>query len=216
MKIGAAGQAYRLLQTFESIPQDQNDPGNEAAISPSIWRLSGQHIQDDIEVDVQDGQRVITLSHQAFGYAEPLLAEIEGVRGRYFSKRLHHAVVRFATNGGKNRDALERILNERFGVSVRVPDYVELTHSTTDEDAGRFTEFKNEELVALVSMFEEFPRGMHVTPRFELPGAASGRYVAPPVPGCSRRCVDRVGLYRVHGKSVQRWRICQYPSADHP
>ena len=28
-------------------------------------------------------------------HATPLLAEIDGVRGRYFSKRLHRAVVRF-------------------------------------------------------------------------------------------------------------------------
>ena len=161
----SAGQAYRLLQTFESIPQASNDLYAETpTVPPSLWRLSDQHIQNDIEVSLQDGQKIVTLSLEAFAYAEPLLAEIDGVRGRFFSKRLHHAVVRFVTDGGENREALERILQERFGVRLNVPDYTELTRNTTKEHAGRFAEFKNEELLAIASMFEEFPTGMHNTP----------------------------------------------------
>ena len=95
------------------------------------------------------------------------VAEIEGVRGRFFSKRLHHAVVRFVTDSGTNRYALERILQERYAVSINVPDYSELTRHTTGEHAGRFSMFKNEELLALVSMFEEYPRGMHRVPGLE-------------------------------------------------
>ena len=82
------GEAYRLLQTFESIPQDKNNVSDEIPnVSPSLWQLSDQHIQNDIEIRIQDGQKIITLSREAFVYADPLLAEIEGVRGRYFSKR---------------------------------------------------------------------------------------------------------------------------------
>ena len=44
------------------------------------------------------------------------------------------------------------------------PDYTELTRHTTGEHASRFTEFKNEELMAIVSMLEEFPQGMLKTP----------------------------------------------------
>ena len=88
------GHAYRLLKTFETIPQETNyfyaeSPG----VASSIWSLSSRHIQDDIEVNYRDGQRIVTIAEEAFVHAEPLLAEIEGVRGRYFSKRLHHAVV---------------------------------------------------------------------------------------------------------------------------
>ena len=92
------------------------------------------------------------------------MAEIEGVRGRFFSKRLHRAVVRFVTDNGADRYALERILQERYTVSLNVPDYRELTKYTTGEDAGRFMPFKNEELMALASMLEEFPQGMRHTP----------------------------------------------------
>ena len=100
----------------------------------------------------------------AFVHATPLLAEIEGVQGRYFSKRLHRAVVRFVTDDGADRYALERILRERYAVSINIPDYSELTRYTTGEHAGRFSEFKNEELMALVSMLEEFPQGMYKIP----------------------------------------------------
>ena len=160
-----AEQAYRLLQTFESVPQLSNDPYKETLEVPSsLWQLTDQHIQNDIEIRIQDGQKIVTLSREAFTYADPLLAEIEGVRGRFFSKRLHQAVVRYVTDNGRDRDALKQILENRYGVSIDVPDYTELTRRTTREDAGRFGEFKNEELMALVSMFEEFPQGMLTTP----------------------------------------------------
>lgn len=159
------GHAYRLLQTFESIPQETNNLyAGSPGVASSIWRLSDRHIQDDISVEYQDGQRIVTIAEAAFVYATPLLAEIEGVRGRYFSKRLHHAVVRFVTDNGVDRYALERILQERYAVSINIPDYTELTQYTTGEHARRFSEFKNEELIALVSMLEEFPSGMLKTP----------------------------------------------------
>ena len=162
------GHAYRLLQTFESIPQGTNNPYAESpGVASSIWRLSDRHIQDDISVEYRDGQRIVAIAEATFVHAEPLLAKIEGIRGRYFSKRLHHAVVRFVTDNGADRYALERILQERYAVSINIPDYNELTRHTTGEHAGRFSTFKNEELIALVSMLEEFPSGMLKTPGFK-------------------------------------------------
>ncbi|RKU16871.1 hypothetical protein C6500_16740 [Candidatus Poribacteria bacterium] len=162
------GHAYRLLQTFESIPQETNNPYAESpGVASSVWRLSSRHIQDDISMEFRSGQRLVTIAEEAFVHATPLLAEVEGVRGRYFSKRLHHAVVRFVTDDGTDRYALERILQERYAVRINIPDYSELTRHTTGEHAGRFSEFKNEELIALVSMLEEFPSGMIKTPRLK-------------------------------------------------
>ena len=156
--------AHRLLETFESIPQLANYLGNaEPNVPASMWMLSHQHIQDDIRIEYHGEVRIITISADAFVYATPLLAEIEGVQGRYFSKRLHHAVVRFVTDNGEDRQAIRRILRERFAVSIDVPDYVELTRYITGEHGGRFAEFKNKELIALISMFEELPSGMHKT-----------------------------------------------------
>ena len=156
-----AGNAYRLLKTFETIPQDVNDLYASPTVPASLWRLTDSHIQDDITFEFKNRQNTVTIAAAAFTNADPLLAEIDGVRGRFFSKRLHHAVVRFVTDDGTDRDALERILQERYAVSINVPDYTELTRATTSEHAGRFTTFKNEEIIALATMFEEYPQGMH-------------------------------------------------------
>ena len=161
----SGAHAYKLLQTFESIPQEKNILYDKNPRVPiSLWKLSDRHIQNDIEIEFQDGTKIVTIAADAFTYANPLLAEIEGLRGRYFSKRLHRAVVRFVTDGGTNRYAIKQILKKRYDVSIDVPDYTELTRHTTVEHAGRFTEFKNEELMALMSMLEEFPKGMLKTP----------------------------------------------------
>ena len=155
----SAGHAYRLFLTFESIPQ-QTDP----KLPASVWRLSNRHLPNDIEIEYRGEERIVTVAEEAFVYAAPLLAEIDGLRGRYFSKRLHRAVVRFVTDDGTDRRAIDRILEQRYAVSVRVPDYTELTRHTTREGAESFSEFKNEELIAILSMLEEFPEGMLKTP----------------------------------------------------
>ncbi len=151
------GHAYRLLQTFESIPQKTNRAGYEVRdVSPSIWRLSNLHIQDDIGISFEGEAKIVTISKYAFSYAEPILAEIEGVRGRFFSKRLHRAVVRYVSNHGEDIDAINHILHDRYNVSLRIHDYQELT----GEPAAHFQMFASDELMAITSMFEEFPSGM--------------------------------------------------------
>ena len=157
--------AYRLLETFESIPQASNSLYDEIPrLEPSLWQLSNRHILNDIDIEYRYEQRVVTISTDVFVHATPLLAEIDGVKGRYFSKRLHRAVVRVVTDNGADRRALDRILEKRYAVSVNVPDHTELTKNTTREHAGRFDDFKNEELLAIVSMLEEYPSGMLKTP----------------------------------------------------
>ena len=164
-----ASEAVKLFQTFGSIPQRQgsyNDPRpiGEREVEPSIWRLTDHHLHNDIEIEYHNGIKIVTLAKAAFVYATPFSAKIDGIRGKYFSKRLHRAVVRYVTDNGANRSALEWILRERYAVSTRIGDYTELTRHTTQEHAGRFQDFKDEELIAIASMFEEFPSGMHKTP----------------------------------------------------
>ena len=158
----SSGNAYRLLQTFESIPQQINALYSpEPTVPYTLWKLTNRHVQGDIEIDTSDRQTIVTISEEAFTYADPRLVEIEGVEGRFFSKRLHHAVVRFVTDDGRDRHAIEYIMNTRYGISLNVTDYTELTRHTTGEHAARFTTFKDEEVLDLVNMFEEFPTGMH-------------------------------------------------------
>ena len=190
------GHAYRLLQTFESILPVANDPRHLIIYPPpSLWRLSNLHIQNDIEVESQGDQKIVTVAKTSFEYATPLLAEIEGIRGRYFSKRLHRAVVRFVTDNGANRYTLEQILQERYAVSINIPDYSELTRHTTREHAGRFSTFKNEELLALISMFEEFPRGMHRVLGLKLSCQTLRRHPSSDTSHRGRSCMDRCWLH---------------------
>ena len=160
-----AAYAHRLVQIFESIPQTENGIrfGRQDVLT-SVWILTDRHVHNDIEIEWHGEVRIVTIAADAFTYATPLLAEIKGVRGRYFSKRLHRAVVRFVTDNGADRRAINKILHNRYNVSISVRDYTKLTQHTTGEDAGRFMEFKNEELMALLSMLEEYPSGMLKTP----------------------------------------------------
>ncbi len=164
-----AREAAQLLTIFNSIPQKHysytdTTPLLERDLIPSMWKISDLHIHNDISIEYHNEMKIITVSRDAFTYATPLLVKIEGIRGRYYSKRLHRAIVRFATDNGANRQALEQILQFRYAVSVHIPDYTELTRNTTKEHSGRFQDFTSEELIYIASMFEEYPTGMHKTP----------------------------------------------------
>ena len=74
------------------------------------------------------------------------MATVDGKKGRYFSNRLHHAVLRFVTDNGEDSGKVNEILKNRYGVSVSIPDYVALT----GEQASRFQAFKGWELIAIM------------------------------------------------------------------
>ena len=57
--------------------------------------------------------------------------------------------------------AVEKILTERFGVSINPPDYEALTSGTTVEQSSRFQAFHSEEILKIINMFEEMPSGFH-------------------------------------------------------
>ena len=155
-------KAYLLLKTLNDMPTALNYFYQD--LRPSYWILSAAHITHDIQFGIEvKGVKFVTIAADAFSYANPLMAKIDGVRGRFFSKRLHRAIVRYVTDNGKNWLTKE-LLKLRYGVSVDIPDYVELTKNTTGEHAGRFDQFKPEELVAIISMLEEYPSGMVSTP----------------------------------------------------
>ena len=154
-------KAYLLLKTLNDMPTVLY---NYKGFRPSYWILSDAHITHDIQFGIEvKGLKFVTIASEAFSYANPLMAKIDGVRGRFFSKRLHRAIVRYITDNGKSWLTKE-LLKLRYGVSVDIPDYVELTKHTTGEHAGRFDRFKPEELVAIISMLEEYPSGMVSTP----------------------------------------------------
>ena len=57
---------------------------------------------------------------------------------------------------------LRQILEQRYAVSVRIPNYTELTFHTTDEHVGCFQEFKDRKRITIVLMLEKFPEKMRI------------------------------------------------------
>ena len=155
--------AWRMLTTMRAIPQETRYLEGEQSLPSSRWLLTPEHLPNDIQVTRRGGETTVRVSAAAFVNAERRVAKVEGKRGVWFSKRLHHALVRYVTDDGRNESAYERIFQERFGVSTWVGDYVALTASTTGEDAGMFQKFHPREIIALLNAFEEFPSGMHKT-----------------------------------------------------
>ena len=159
--------AYRLLETMKAVPQERRDAYAGQTRPPSRWLLSTEYIEHDIEIiRHDDGSRSVLVSQAAFVNASPRVASVDGKRGIWFSQRLHHAVVRWVTDNGQDEAAYEKILKDRFGLTTQVDDYYALTAPTGHETAARFQPFHAEEMVQIINMLEEMPRGMHKVPGF--------------------------------------------------
>ena len=153
--------AYRILETMKSIPQLTRNSYKEQVLTPSKWQITQDFLQDDITISETNGHKTVTISSAAFANATPKLALADGRRGIFYSQRLHHALVRYVTNHGQDKAAVEKILNERFGISSEISSYSTLTENTTKEGAGRFQQFHSDEMIRIINMFEEMPKGMH-------------------------------------------------------
>jgi hypothetical protein len=154
--------ASRLLALLGTIPTRYQ--GTTYAAPPfriSKWELTNQFIDGDIRIKRSATGDSVVLSTAAFVYATPRLVTLDGVQGRYFSKRLHHALVRFATQDGNDANAAEQVLTQRYGVSTNISSYERLTASTTRERADRFAKFKPAELVTLINAMEEMHDSFH-------------------------------------------------------
>ncbi len=149
--------AYRLYETLKTIPY--NIGGGY-----SKFILTEDKIDDDIKIEASGDSRIVAIGEDAFYYANPFLVNLDGVRGRFFSKRLHHALVNYATNFGEDEGQVNQILTQRFGCTMEVPDYKALTAGITNEDENHFQKFIPSERVAIINMFEELPDGYHQTP----------------------------------------------------
>ena len=154
--------AYRMVETMKTIPTY-----SVSSLKPAKFSLTADHLADDISVVPIEGGYEVRISEDAFYYANPFLVDLDGKRGRLFSKRLHHALVNFITDFGRDLSAVDYILSMRFGCSIYAIDYTELTKPTTQEDAACFQQFKPAELVSIINMFEEFPDGFRKVPHLK-------------------------------------------------
>jgi len=168
---------FRLLDTLRAMPlkrgarsfYDEFELGN--APLRSSWTLSDRHIKDDVEMTKPAGNELfhVTISRRTFTYAHPEMVVLDGTPGKFFSKRLHHAVVRFVTNEGKDYDAVEHIFETRFGCQTVVSDakidaLIAPTTAGANDTASRFQPWSKhpEEALLMLTMFEELPQGLHI------------------------------------------------------
>jgi hypothetical protein len=146
--------ATRMLELVENIFGFPNN-------IPSKWVLTSDEIDDDIEITYGAESAVVRLSKAVFENAIPRKAEFNGLKGTYFSNRLYHALIRYATKEGTDVYYIDRILQNDYGCSIIVEDYAALTDGITNETAAAFEMFKPEELLAILEMFAEMPQGLH-------------------------------------------------------
>ncbi len=142
-------QAGSLLNIFESFSTDLN-------FHPSIWKISSD-LEEDINIEFQNSLKSVTISSDVFpveGSQQMLLPE----------KRLFFAAVEFITENGTNKEAMKLILKERYGISVDIPSYAQLTQRVTQETAEHYSDFENKDLMIFISILEEFPKALHKIP----------------------------------------------------
>ncbi len=154
--------AYRLYQMVKRIPalNPSNDMlGTFQADVKSVWEITNDDIIDDISISIVSGIKYVRVSRNAFVYATPLVAELDGIKGRFFSKRLYNAVVAYATNFGNDVNAIGAIASQNFGIKFLEPGN-EL-RILMNEDVNNFQSFSAFEKLTILSMFEELPDGMH-------------------------------------------------------
>ncbi|MEY4278459.1 MAG: hypothetical protein RL377_463 [Bacteroidota bacterium] len=151
--------AYRL---FKTISDNHLFPtygeGNPVKVN-SVWKIVDTNVVDDITIDTVNNIKMVTISKKAFVYANPSVGVLDGIKGKFFSKRLHHAVVAFSTNFGYNKDLVNKLATDRYGFRFLVPN-AEL-RQIMNEDFSNFQEFSAFEKLTILDMIEELPEGMH-------------------------------------------------------
>ena len=155
--------AYRLYKMFSNLPYNTYGEGNSLDFSSGenvrgVFYLSEDEIYEDISIENRDGIKHATVSQSAFTYAEPQIVTIDGIRGKFYSKRLYHTVVNFITDFGNDNEVLAWLALERFGIRFLTPNDFD---TFLEEDSSNFQEFYNSEKLEILSMFEELPEGFH-------------------------------------------------------
>jgi hypothetical protein len=159
--------AYRLYNAFIRLPNDilvENRENREVDFENNInvagvFFITSDEIAEDISVELKDDVKHITISRSAFTYAEPQIVKLDGIKGKFYSKRLYHAAVNFYTDFGNDSDRIDRIANENFG--FRFMSGNDETQDLMGEDKSNFQEFTKWEKLEILMMFEELPEGFH-------------------------------------------------------
>ena len=143
--------AAALLKVLESISLNLN-------LDFSTWKISNDDLENGIKIESKDKLKFVTISRNIF--------PIEGSQEVFSSdKHLYHAVVQFITENGTNRAIIELILQKRYGIYV--PSHAPSTEDTANTTSERYSDFENDDLMLIISVFEEFPQALHKIPQLK-------------------------------------------------
>jgi len=149
--------AYRLYQTLKKLNFRKYGEGDSVKVKAK-WLLTDRFIDRDINFTTVNGVDVITISRAAFTYATPQVVTVDGVKGKFFSKRLYTALVYYYSDKGINKDRIAEIAKTRYGFEFLAPSaFLKTLMSETETN---FQEFTSDEKIIILSMFEEFPDAM--------------------------------------------------------
>jgi hypothetical protein len=156
--------SYRIYKMFANLPISTFGEGSKTDPSTGenirgIIKLTKDEQFRDLTITYENGIKVGTISQAAFHYAEPQIVTVDGIKGKFYSKRLYHAVVNFMSDFANDEAFIDHIAMERFGVRFMRSD--QETEVLMSEDASNFQEFFREEKIEILSMFEELPDGFH-------------------------------------------------------
>ena len=149
--------AYRLYQTLKKFNFRKYGEGDSVKVKAK-WLLTDRYIDRDIDFRTVNGIDVITISRAAFTYATPQVVTVDGVKGKFFSKRLFTALVYYYSDKGINKDRIAEIAKTRYGFEFLAPS--PFLKTLMNETETNFQEFTSDEKIIILSMFEEFPDAM--------------------------------------------------------
>ena len=164
-------QAHALLKVFESIPPDLK-------LNFSSWNISDADLENGIKIESKNKLNYVTISRSIFpveGSQEVVdsqeveeFQEVEESQEVWSpDKYLYYAVVQFITENGTDRSAIKSILRDRYGISIDIPSYAALTKGITNRTAEDYSDFKNEDLMLIISTLEKFPQALRKTPQLK-------------------------------------------------
>ncbi len=156
--------SYRLYSMLKTLPMQAFGEGSVLNFEKgenvkSIFYLTDQEQYKDLNIVNINGIKHVTISQSAFTYASPQIGILDGIKMKFYSKRLNHAILNYYTDFGSNEQNVDKIAQEKFGVRFMKSNLE--TQNLMHEDASNFQEFFNEEKIEILSMFEELPEGFH-------------------------------------------------------
>lgn len=156
--------SFRLYSMLKTLPLQTFGEGSVLNFEKgenvkAIFYLTDQEQYKDINIVNVNGVKHVTVSQSAFTYASPQIGILDGIKMKFYSKRLNHAILNYYTDFGANEQNVDKIAQEKYGFRFLKSNLE--TQNLMHEDASNFQEFFNEEKIEILSMFEELPEGFH-------------------------------------------------------